>query len=53
MLQLIWLIPLLPLVGVAVNGLFGRRLPRQAVGATACPVCCWPAGTSGSHRPPS
>jgi len=38
MLQLIWLIPLLPLVGVAVNGLFGRRMPRQAVGLVACAV---------------
>jgi NADH-quinone oxidoreductase subunit L len=36
MLQLIWLIPLLPLVGVAVNGLFGRRMPRQAVGLVPC-----------------
>ncbi len=33
MLQLIWLIPLLPLAGVVINGLFGRRLSRQVV--------CW------------
>jgi len=32
MLNLIWLIPLLPLIGVAINGLFGRRLSRQTVG---------------------
>ena len=38
MLQLIWLIPLLPLVGVAVNGLFGRRMSRGAVGLVACSV---------------
>ena len=38
MLRLIWLIPLLPLVGVAANGLFGRRLSRTAVGALACGV---------------
>jgi NADH-quinone oxidoreductase subunit L len=38
MLELIWLIPLLPLAGVAVNGLVGRRLPRFAVGLVACAV---------------
>jgi NADH-quinone oxidoreductase subunit L len=38
MLDLIWLIPLLPLAGVAVNGLFGRRLSRQVVGVVACVV---------------
>ena len=36
MLQLIWIIPFLPLVGVVVNGLWGRRLPRRAVGLVAC-----------------
>ncbi len=36
MLDLIWLIPLVPLVGVAINGLWGRRLPLRAVGAIAC-----------------
>jgi hypothetical protein len=30
MLKLIWLIPILPLVGVAINGLFGKRLSRRA-----------------------
>ena len=27
----LWLIPLLPLVGAAVNGLLGRRFPKNAV----------------------
>ena len=36
MLKLIWLIPILPLVGVAINGLFGRRMPKAAVGAIGC-----------------
>ena len=35
MLDKLWLIPLLPLVGVAINGLFGRKIPRGAVGAIA------------------
>ena len=38
MLQLIWLIPLLPVVGVVINGLFGRRMSRTAVGWLACLV---------------
>ena len=36
MLQLIWLIPLLPIAGVAINGLFGRRMSLRAVGLIAC-----------------
>jgi NADH-quinone oxidoreductase subunit L len=36
MLKLIWLIPLLPIAGVAINGLFGRRLSKKAVGFVAC-----------------
>jgi NADH-quinone oxidoreductase subunit L len=36
MLGKLWLIPLVPLVGVAVNGLWGRRLSRRAVGVVAC-----------------
>jgi NADH-quinone oxidoreductase subunit L len=37
MLQLLWIIPLLPLAGFAVNGLFGARfLPRRAVALIAC-----------------
>jgi len=35
MLDLIWLIPLVPLIGVAVNGLFGRRMGVKAVGTLA------------------
>jgi NADH-quinone oxidoreductase subunit L len=38
MLNLIWLIPLLPIVGLAINGLFGRRMSRTAVGLVACGV---------------
>jgi NADH-quinone oxidoreductase subunit L len=36
MLKLIWLIPLLPVVGVILNGAFGRRLPLKLVGTIAC-----------------
>ncbi len=36
MLDWIWLIPVLPLCGVAINGLLGRRLPYRAVWAVAC-----------------
>ncbi len=35
----LWLIPVLPLVGAALNGLFGRRLSRQAVAAIALSFC--------------
>ena len=38
MLHAIGWIPLIPLFGVVVNGLFGRRLPRQLVGGIACAV---------------
>jgi NADH-quinone oxidoreductase subunit L len=38
MLELIWLIPLLPLAGVAINGLGRRRLGRRAAGVVACAV---------------
>ncbi len=31
----LWLIPLLPLAGAAINGFFGRRLSRQAVSGVA------------------
>ncbi len=31
----LWLIPFLPLAGSAVNGLFGRRLPKAAINAIA------------------
>ncbi len=33
MLDLLWLIPLLPLAGAAVNGLLGRRFPKSLVTA--------------------
>src|SRR6266581_875961 len=37
MLQLLWLVPLLPFAGFAVNGLFGARfLSRRVVGLIAC-----------------
>jgi NADH-quinone oxidoreductase subunit L len=36
MLDLIGLIPLLPVLGVLICGLVGRRLPRGAVAAVAC-----------------
>jgi len=32
----LWLIPLLPLGGAAVNGLFGRRLPKSIISLIAC-----------------
>ena len=35
-LALIGLIPLLPLIGFVICGLFGTRLPRGAVTAIAC-----------------
>ena len=38
MLKLIWLIPVLPLVGVVLNGLFGKRLGRAAVSMIGCGV---------------
>jgi len=33
--QQLWLIPLMPLLGAAINGLFGRRLPKNVVSAIA------------------
>ncbi|PYT36175.1 MAG: hypothetical protein DMF52_08450, partial [Acidobacteria bacterium] len=39
MLQLLWLIPFLPLAGFAVNGVLGARfLPRRAVALIGCAV---------------
>src|SRR5918911_105094 len=32
----LWLIPVFPLIGSAINGIFGRRFPRALVGAVAC-----------------
>jgi NADH-quinone oxidoreductase subunit L len=58
MLKLIWTIPILPLVGVAVNGLFGKRLSRAAVGVIGCGVIAAALVVSAgavnelSHLPP-
>jgi len=35
----LWLIPVLPLIGAAINGFFGRRFSRQAVSAVALSFC--------------
>jgi len=35
----LWLIPILPLVGAAINGLFGRRFSRQMVSAIGVGFC--------------
>ena len=34
-LDLIWLIPLFPVAGFIINGLFGKRMPKTAVGTIA------------------
>ena len=31
----LWLIPVLPLLGFLINGLFGRRFPKQIVNVVA------------------
>ena len=35
----LWLIPILPLIGAAINGLMGKRFSRQAVAAVALGFC--------------
>jgi NADH-quinone oxidoreductase subunit L len=35
----LWLIPLLPLAGAAINGFFGKRFSRQSVAAVALAFC--------------
>lgn len=35
-LEYAWLIPLFPLVGTAMNGLFGKKLPKSFLGPFAC-----------------
>jgi NADH-quinone oxidoreductase subunit L len=35
----LWLIPVLPLVGAAINAFFGRRFSRQAIAAVALMFC--------------
>ena len=36
MLDYLWLIPILPLAGSAVNGLLGKRLPKKIISLAAC-----------------
>jgi len=36
MLDFLWLIPLLPLVGSALNGILGKRFPKRLISAIAC-----------------
>jgi NADH-quinone oxidoreductase subunit L len=36
MIDYLWLIPLLPLAGSAVNGLLGRRFPKSVIALVAC-----------------
>jgi NADH-quinone oxidoreductase subunit L len=31
----LWLIPVIPLIGAAINGLFGKRLPKNVIGIVA------------------
>src|SRR5881628_3218025 len=33
--MMLWLIPVLPLIGAAVNGVFGKRLPKNAIAGIA------------------
>jgi len=35
----LWLIPMLPLIGSALNGLFGRRLSRRTIAGIALAFC--------------
>ena len=37
MYKFIWLVPLLPLIGAAINGIFGRwfRFPEKLIGSIA------------------
>src|SRR5919107_1347448 len=35
----LWLVPLLPLIGFAINGLFGRRFSRKTVAAVGLFFC--------------
>ncbi len=36
MIEYLWLIPLIPLAGAAINGLAGRRFPKPAISLTGC-----------------
>ena len=34
-MSLLWLIPVLPLLGAAINGIFGKRLSKSIIGSIA------------------
>jgi len=36
MIDYVWLIPLLPLIGALINGIFGSKLPKSTVGFIGC-----------------
>ncbi len=36
MINYVWLIPLFPLIGAVVNGIFSARMPRKTAGVIAC-----------------
>ncbi|MBI5888175.1 MAG: NADH-quinone oxidoreductase subunit L [Deltaproteobacteria bacterium] len=38
MIELAWLIPMLPFTGAVINGFFGSRMPKKTVGLIACLV---------------
>lgn len=38
MIDFLWLVPVSPLIGVIINGFFGRRLPKNLIGIIACAV---------------
>ncbi len=35
-MEYVWLVPLLPLIGAIINGIFGSRMSKTAVGTIAC-----------------
>ena len=47
-MQQLWLIPILPLLGFAINGLFGRRFSKAAVNTVAGVREC--GGACGRRR---
>ena len=36
--DILWLIPIIPLLGAAINGIFGNRLSKNAIGIIAALV---------------
>ena len=36
MIEYLWLIPLIPLAGAALNGIAGKRLPKSVISLVAC-----------------